>query len=45
MGILNIDLNNVNLNNNFGENVPDTIIRTRLLASNIKFEKRKTLKR
>ena len=37
MGILNIDLNNINLDNNFDEDDPDTIIL-------IKFEKRKTLK-
>ena len=26
MGILNIDINNINLDNNFDENDPDTII-------------------
>ena len=39
MGILNIDLNNINLDN------PDTIIFVRLLAWHIKFEKRKALKK
>ena len=32
MGILNIDLNNINLDNNFDESDPDTIILIRLLA-------------
>ena len=45
MGILNIDLNNVNLDNNFDEDDPDTIIIIRLLAWHIKFEKRKALKK
>ena len=40
-GILNIDLNNINLDNNFDEDYPDTIILIRLLAWHIKFEKRK----
>ena len=44
IGILNIDLNNINLDNNFGEDDPDTIIFTRLLAWHIKFEKHKVLK-
>ena len=43
-GILNIDLNNINLDNNFGEYNPDTIIIVRLLAWHIKFEKCKALK-
>ena len=38
MGILNIDLNNINLDNNFAED-------DRLLAWHIKFEKRKTFKK
>ena len=42
MGILNIDLNNINLDNNFDEGDPDTIILFTLLAWYIKFEKRKT---
>ena len=32
MGILNIDLDNVNLDNNFDEDYPDTIFLIRLLA-------------
>ena len=43
--ILNIDLNNINLDNNFDEDDPDTVILTRLLAWHIKFEKRKALKK
>ena len=45
MGILNIDINNINLDNNFDEDDPDTIILIRLLAWHIKFEKRKELKK
>ena len=41
MGILNIDLNNINLDNNFDEDHPDTIILIRPLAWHIKFEERK----
>ena len=44
-GILNIDLNNNNLDNNFDEDDPDTIILVRLLAWHIKFEERKALKK
>ena len=40
MGILNIDLNN-----NFDEDDPDTFIHIRLLAWQNKFEKRKTFKK
>ena len=40
--ILKIDLN---INNNFGEDDPDTIILVRLLAGHIKFEIRKELKK
>ena len=44
MGILNIDLHCINLDdNNFDEDDPDTIIHVRLLAWHIKFEKRKEL--
>ena len=43
MGILNINLNNINLDNNFDEDDPDTNILIRLLAWHIKFEKRKEL--
>ena len=39
MGIFNIDLNNINLDNNFDEDDLDTTIRIRLLARHIKFEK------
>ena len=45
MGILNIDLNNINLDNNFDEDDLDTIILIRPLAWHIKFEKLKALKR
>ena len=46
MGILNIDLNCINLDdNNFEEDDPDTIIHVRLLAWHTKFEKRKALKK
>ena len=38
-GILNIDLNNINLDNNFHENDLNTIILIRLLVWHIKFEK------
>ena len=44
MGILNIDLNNISLYNNFDEDDPDTIILIRPLAWHIKFGKRKELK-
>ena len=39
MGILDIDLNNINLDNNFDEDDADTILLVRLLAWLIKFEK------
>ena len=45
MGILNIDLNNINLDNNFDEEHPDTIILVRLLAWHIRFEKCKAFKK
>ena len=46
MGILNIDLKNINLNDiNYEEDDPDTIILIRPLAWYIKFEKRKALKK
>ena len=45
IGILNIDLNCINLdNNNFYEDYCGTIIHVRLLALHTKFEKRKALK-
>ena len=43
--ILSIDLNNINFDNNFDENDPDTIIPIRLLSWHIKFEKCKALKK
>ena len=45
MGILNIVLNNINLDDNFDEDDPDAIILIRILAWHIKFEKRKSLKK
>ena len=45
IGVLNIDLNDINLDTNFGEDDLDTIIHIRLLARHIKFEKRKALKK
>ena len=46
MGILSINLNNINLDdNNYEEDDPDTIVFIRLLAWHIKFEKRKELKK
>ena len=45
MGILSVNLNNINLDDtNYEEDDPDTIILIRLLAWHIKFEKRKELK-
>ena len=43
MVILNVDLNDIDLDNNFDEDDPDAIIIIRLLAWHIKFEKRKEL--
>ena len=45
IGILNIDINNINLDNIFNEDDPDTIIIIRLLACHIKFKKAKHLKK
>ena len=45
MDIHNIDLNNINLDNNFDEDEPDSIILIWLLAWHIKLEKRKELKK
>ena len=45
MGILNIDLNNISLNDKFDEDDPDTIILMRLFAWQIKFIKCKKLKK
>ena len=46
MGILGVDLDKINLDNdnNFDEDDPDTIIHVRLLAWHSKFEKCKALK-
>ena len=44
MSILNIDLNNINLDNNFDKDDPGTIILIKLLAWHIMFKKRKALK-
>ena len=43
MGFLNIDLSNINLDNNFDKDDPDTVILIRLFAWHNKFEKRKAL--
>ena len=46
MGIFNVDLNNINLDDtNYDEDDPDAIILVRLLAWHNKFEKRKELKK
>ena len=45
MGILNIDLENINLDKNVDEDGPGTIILIRLLSWHLKFEKRKALKK
>ena len=45
MAIVNIDLNDINLDDNFDKDDPDTITLIRLLACRIKFEKRKELKK
>ena len=42
MGILSVNLN-INLDNNFDEDDPDTIILTRLLAWHSKFKKRNAI--
>ena len=43
-GILNIDLNNINLDDsNYEEDYPETIIHIKLFAWHIKSEKRKKL--
>ena len=44
MGILNIDINDINHDDNFHEVDLDTIILIRLLAWHINFEKHKVLK-
>ena len=45
MGILNTDLNNVNIDNNVDEDDLDTIILIKFLFWHIKFEKRKAFKK
>ena len=46
MGILSIDLNNVNLDDsNYDEDGPENIIHVRRLAWHTRFEKRKALKK
>ena len=45
MGIINIDLDNTYLDNNFDEDDLDNIILIGLLACHIKFKKRKALKK
>ena len=45
MGILSVNLNNINLDNNFDKDDPDTIVLIRPLACYTKFEKRKHLKK
>ena len=46
MGILNIDLNNINLGDTkYDKDDPDTIIHVRLLTWHIKFENAKRLKK
>ena len=44
-GILNIDINNISLDNNFDEDNPDTIILIRVLVWHNKFEKHKELQK
>ena len=45
MGILNIDLKNINLGNSFDEDDRDTVIHIKLSAWHVKFEKRQTLEK
>ena len=45
MGILDIDLNNISLDNDFDEDDPDIIIHVKFLIWHIKFEKRKAPKK
>ena len=45
MDILRVNVNNINLDNNFGEHNPDNIICCRLLVWHIKSEKRKAFKK
>ena len=45
MGILSVNFNNINLDNNVDEDNPDTIILIKLLAWHSKFKKRTALKK
>ena len=45
LGNLNVNLNNINLDNNFDEDDPDTIIHIRHLVLHSRFKKRKALKK
>ena len=45
MGILSVYLYNINLDNNFDEDDPDTIIHIRILTIHSKVEKSKALKK
>ena len=45
MGIPNVDIDNINLDNNVDEDDPDTIILISLLAWHTKFEPHKALKK
>ena len=45
MSILSVNLSSINLDNNFDENDPDTIIPIKLLALHSKFKKCKALKK
>ena len=45
IGILSVNLNNINLDNNSDKDDPHTFILIRLLAWHIIFEKRKALKK
>ena len=44
MGILTVNIDNINLDNNFNENDLDTIVLIRLLVLHCKFEKLKVVK-
>ena len=44
IGILTVNIDNINLDKNFDENDPDIIILIRFLASHSKFEKLKVVK-
>ena len=45
MSILSVNLNNINADNNFDEDDPDTIIFIRLQTQQSKFRKHKALKK